>query len=127
MHGIQDNTTPADDADAGAGADDGEQLEQEGVYPATCTNIDQNNTVLGRRRRTRPVIKVLRSNPEEGKHNELCRRVFVPWRDEGATKCFFADVCLGEGGWQYKDILNDVDGLMREDLSEDWQGESPAL
>ena len=35
--------------------------------------------------------------------------------------------------WQYKDILNDVDDLTWEDLSEDWQnyvsegGESPAL
>ena len=35
--------------------------------------------------------------------------------------------------WQYKDILNDIDDVMWEDLSEDWQkyvsegGESPAL
>ena len=35
--------------------------------------------------------------------------------------------------WQYKDVLNDIDDLMWEDLSEEWQkklsegGESPAL
>ena len=35
--------------------------------------------------------------------------------------------------WQYKDIVNDIDGLIWEDVSEDWQkylsegGESLAL
>ena len=78
------------------------------------------------------VIKVLRLKPADGKLDELCGRVVLPWRDEGATRCFFADVRVCEE-WQYKDILNDIDDLMWEDLSEDWQkyvsegGESPAL
>ena len=38
---------------------------------------------------------------------------------KGATRCFFADVCLCEE-WQYKDTVKDIDDLMWDDLSEDW-------
>ena len=70
--------------------------------------------------------------PADGKHNELCGRI-VLLEEMNVLKgvSVLTPVCARE--WQYKDILNDIDGLMWESLSEDWQtylsegGESLAL
>ena len=78
------------------------------------------------------MIKVaLRSNPQV----ESIMNFVAEWFSVGEMKVLqgvsvLMSVRVKE--WQYKDILNDIDNLVWEDLSEDWQkyvsegGESPA-
>ena len=93
----------------------------------------KNNTVLGRRRGTRSVIKVaLRSNPQM----ERIMIFVAEWlslEEMNVLQGVSVLTSVWARAWQYKDILNDIDGLMCEDLSEDRQkhlpegGESLAL
>ena len=73
--------------------------------------MDQNNTVLVRRRGTRSVIKVPLLVAEWFSFEEM--KVLQ------GVSVLTTSVWAKE--WQYKDILNDIDGLVWEDLSEDSQ------
>ena len=82
--------------------------------------IDQNNTVLGRRRRTQSVIKFLNSNPQV----ESVVNFVAEWFSHGEMKVLqgvslLMSVWVRE--WQYKDVLPDFDSQMWEDQSEEWQ------
>ena len=90
--------------------------------------MDQNNKVLGRRRGTRSVLKVaVHLNPQM----ERFMSFVAEWFYIEEMKVL-QGVSVLTSVWarerQYKDILNDIDGLMWEDLSDDWQKYlSPAL
>ena len=71
--------------------------------------IDQNNTVLGRRRGTKSVIKLLYAQ-----EMKVLQGVSVL-------------TCVWAREWQYKDILNDIDGLMWNIGKNTWMREEKAL
>ena len=99
---------------------DFEEMVSKAKQPG-CYGSTKKNTLLGRRRGTRSVINVaLSSNPQM----ERIMSFVVDWFSLEEMKVLqgvsvLTSVWARE--WQYKDILNDIDSLMWEDLPEDWQ------
>ena len=93
--------------------------------------VDEN-AKFGQRKKTTRNQVALRSNPQmESIMSFVAER--VSFEEMKVLQGVSVMTSVWARGWQYKDILNDIDGLLWEDLSEDCQkylsevGESPAL
>ena len=94
--------------------------------------MDQNNTVLGRRG-TRSVIKFVCAHIRRWSALRTYWPNGSPFEEMQVLQGVSVLTSVWAREWQYKDILNDIDGLMWEALAEDLRkylseaGESPAL
>ena len=83
-------------------------------------SVDENKKVLDKKKNTTRNHVALHSNPQmESIMNFVAEWVSLEEMKVLQGVSVLTSVWARE--WQYKDILNDMDGLMWEDLSEDWQ------